>query len=72
MDPSPPLNPICPAVGVIVALLEICILAASWAEVRELVGKNAERETVSTTIHKLMHGELLQGSGPAQRGESEK
>ena len=66
MDPSPPLNPICPAVGVIVALF------ASWAEVRELVGKNAERETVSTTIHKLMHGELLQGSGPAQRGESEK
>jgi hypothetical protein len=57
---------------VIVALFANCILAENWAEVREFVGKNAERETVSTTIHKLMSGELLQGSRPAQRSESEK
>jgi hypothetical protein len=53
-------------------LLGICIVAASWAVVREFIGERAERETVATTIHKLVHGELLQESRLVQRNESAK
>jgi hypothetical protein len=53
-------------------LLGFCIFAASWTVVREFAGKSAEREKVATTIHKLVHGELLQESRPPQRNDSAK
>jgi hypothetical protein len=54
------------------ALLGICIFAASWTVVRRLVEENPDHETVTTTIHKLVHGELLQGVRPPQRNDPAK
>jgi hypothetical protein len=54
------------------AILGICIFAASWTAVRRFGGENAEHETVATTIHKLVHGELLQELRPPQRNDSAK
>jgi hypothetical protein len=45
------------------AILGICIFAASWTAVRRFGGENAERETIATTLHKLVYGELSRKCG---------
>ena len=52
-------------------LLGLSTFAASWSVVQRFVGERAERETVVTTIHKLVRGELLQEVRPPQRTDSE-
>ena len=54
------------------ALLGFCIFAASWAVVRKFDRESAERQTVTATVNKLVHGELLQEVRPPQRNDSAK
>ena len=53
-------------------LLGLSTFVATWSVVRRFVGERAERETVVTTIHKLVRGELLQEVRPPQRDDSAK
>ena len=50
-------------------LLGFCIFVVSRAVVREITAESPDRETVASTIHKLVRGEILQDVCRPQRDD---
>ena len=50
-------------------LLGIAVFAASWTVGREFAGDDAKRESVSTAVRKLLHGELFRDARPPRRDD---